>query len=382
MRIGVAGLGAASSQILPCIGEVAEASLAAGADTRPEAREQFSRKWGLPSFESVEEMARSPDVDVVWVCTPNPLHCAHTVAAANAGKHVICEKPMAVTIEQCTQMIEAADRAGVLLLQGHSKIFDPPVKKMREVVASGRLGKVIQIDSMMYNDWMQRPRLASEVETKLGGGVVYRQGPHIVDIVRYIAGGDSISVRGTAGRRDPNFDTEGNFSALIDFASGAVAHVSFNGYGFFDVTELTWDIGESGENRAAMRAPKPRRTSPMPAQEKYDYLTKLIERDGSTYPQGESQPFFGLTIVSCERGVIRQSPDGLFVYDENGCEEILIRDNPGRAAELIELRDALNEGRDCFPNGRWGRATLEVCLGILQSGRERKEVQLLQPATV
>ena len=76
-------------------------------------------------------------------------------------------------------------------------------------------------------------------------------------------------------------------------------------------------------------------------------------------------PFFGLTIVSCERGVIRQSPDGLYLYTEAGCEEVAVPPNPERVAELTELRDALREQRTVFPDGRWGAATLEVCLAIL-----------------
>ena len=74
--------------------------------------------------------------------------------------------------------------------------------------------------------------------------------------------------------------------------------------------------------------------------------------------------------------MIRQSPDGLYLYAEDGVEEIPVPRNPGRAAELIELQTALAENRPVFPDGRWGRATLEVILGILDSSRQHREILL------
>ncbi len=88
-------------------------------------------------------------------------------------------------------------------------------------------------------------------------------------------------------------------------------------------------------------------------------------------------PYFGLTVVSCERGAIRQSPDGLVVYGQNGLQEIPVaRTMRGRAAELAELHRAITEDRPVQHDGRWGRATLEVCFAILQSAHEAREVVL------
>ncbi|HXQ50597.1 MAG TPA: Gfo/Idh/MocA family oxidoreductase [Stellaceae bacterium] len=376
LRIGVAGIGSAAAQILPSFKGVKGVALAGAADVRADARAEFHKAYDLPAFDTVAAMCRSSAIDAVWVATPNTTHCEHVLAAAEAGKHVICEKPMAVTLDECDRMIAAAARAGVQLVQGHSKIFDAPIRAMREVVTSGRIGRVIQINSWNFNDWLQRPRLASEVDTRLGGGLVYRQGPHMVDLVRYIAGGMATSVRGMAGRWDPHFDTEGNFSALLEFEGGVAASLGFNGYGYFDVTDLTWGIGEGGQQRpeGAPRKLKPRRTGPMEMEDKYRYVATTAQTE--TYARGSRMPFFGLTVVSCERGAIRQSPDGLYVYTEAGCEEVPVVRGPGRAAEAVELRDALAQGRTVFPDGRWGRATLEVCLAIMDSSRQHRDIPL------
>jgi phthalate 4,5-cis-dihydrodiol dehydrogenase len=123
------------------------------------------------------------------------------------------------------------------------------------------------------------------------------------------------------------------------------------------------------------RKPRPRAIGPLAPTEKY----RLARTEGPAHerPQdARKMPFFGLTVVACEHGHIRQSPEGLFLYTENGCEEVVVCQNAGREAELVELSSAIEENRPAFPNAEWGRATLEVCLGILQSSREGREIAL------
>jgi phthalate 4,5-cis-dihydrodiol dehydrogenase len=373
LRVGIVGLGTASTQVLPFFGKLPHIVLGAGADVRPEARDAFTKKYGAPAFAGIEDICRRDDIDAVWIATPNDLHAEHVVLAANHGKHVVCEKPMALSMAECDRMIAAAERNGVKLLQGHSKIYNAPIRKIGEIVRSGVLGRVVQIDTWNFNDWLQRPRLASEVDTARGGGICYRQGPHQVDIVRYIGGGRVKSVRASVGRYDPHFDTEGSYQAFLTFEDGASATLVLNGYGFFDVAELTWGIGESGRPKSEgdLRSAKPRLTGALPAAEKYALAP--THGGGGERP---NQPFFGLTVVSCEKGVIRQSPQGLYIYDADGCREIPCPSGRGRGDELIELDAAIRENRPAFPDGRWGKATLEVCLAMLESSRLGQDVVL------
>lgn len=379
LRVGVAGLGGAAQLVLEWFDKVEGVALAAAADLRNDACRDFTATYDLPAFASVEELAQASDVDAIWVETPNHLHCRHTLAAIAGGKHVICAKPLAVTTDECRQMIEAAERAGVLLIQGHSKIFDPPVRKMREIVASGRLGRVIHVQTMLYNDWLQRPRLDEELDEARGGGLVMRQAPHLVDIATYIVGRGPRSVRAVGGAFDTHFDTIGNFSALLDFGDGVGASLILNGYGWFDSNELHWDIGAMGARRTAPRVTRDRRTSILTADEKYSSGPDDAAR--ARRAVGDHPPFFGLTIVSCEKGVIRQSPDGIYVYTDQRSEEP-VDPYMGRAAELIELRDSIREGRQAFPDGRWAMATLETCVAILRSIREKREIGLNQQSTI
>jgi phthalate 4,5-cis-dihydrodiol dehydrogenase len=148
--------------------------------------------------------------------------------------------------------------------------------------------------------------------------------------------------------------------------------MTFNGYGYFDGTELTWDIGEGGYPQTGARKfpGRPRITGPADPDRK---SAVAEQRQGGRKRPAEQrrQPFFGLTVVCCEFGVIRQSPDGLYVYTEKGREEVPCAVGSGREAELRELAEAIAASRPAFPDGRWGKATLEVCLAVTAAARCR-----------
>jgi len=94
------------------------------------------------------------------------------------------------------------------------------------------------------------------------------------------------------------------------------------------------------------------------------------------------QPFFGLTILSCERGIIRQSLDGLYIHGENGVEEITVSGHSGRAAELMQVYDAVFNDTPTFHDGRWGKGTVELCQAIERSANEKRSVELQYQVSV
>ena len=387
IRIGIAGAGIGSLQVVPNLLELKDkVVLTALADTRRDNMTYYQELYGAPvkMFDSAEEMCASPAIDAVWVATPNEFHAAHVIAAANNKKHVICEKPMAITLAECQSMVAAVEKNGIKYVQGHSKVYDSPVRKLGEIARSGELGRVIHIQALNWNDWLIRALMPQEVDTAQGTGVVFRQGPHQIDTVRFIAGGKAKSVRAIAGRWEPNFPKcEGNYTAFIEFENDIPANLMFDGYGYFDVTEFTWGIGEAGKKHRNPESiiPRARPKGPVSAEEKYGLV-----RTGNPYGYGlgggweptapQQQPFYGLVMVTCEKGVMRVSPNGLYIYDQNGRREMQCPSTPHRAAELIELWEALNYDRPTLLDARWGMATTEICLGILQSTKERRDVPL------
>ena len=383
LRLGVAGLGVASTQILPPISTLPFIKITAAADTRIDALAKFREAYKGETFTSVEAMCASSNVDAVYVATPNHLHAQHAIAAANHKKHVIVEKPMALSIDECEAMNRAAEKNRINLLCGHTHSFDPPVRKIREIVKSGELGKLCMINTWNYNEFMYRPRMKHELATSRG--VVLNQGPHHIDIVRLIGGGMVRSVRAMTGIWDKARAYEGSYTCYLEFEDGTPVTLIYSGYGFFDTAELFSWVGEGGQHRdPETNLQVRRRLREVKSPEEEERLKEGMrfggQREGefSHVWSGERrQPFFGFTLVSCERGDIRQTPDGLFIYGESEKREITLpAGRRGREAEIEELYDAVVHGRPVFHDGRWGAATLEVCLAMLESAEKRQEIFL------
>lgn len=383
MRLGMAGLGVASTQILPPISKLPFIEITAAADTRADAVAKFREQYNAEGYASIDELCASPNVDAVYIATPNSLHAEHAITAARHNKHIIVEKPMAMTLTECDAMNDAAEKHGVKLLCGHTHSFDPPIRKIRQIVKSGELGRLRMINTWNYNEFMYRPRMKHELA--MTRGVVLNQGPHHVDIVRLIGGGIVRSVRAMTGIWDKAREWEGSYTCYLEFADGTPATLVYSGYGFFDTAELFDWVGEGGQHRAPETNLNVRKElRQVGSAEEEEQLKEGMrfggQREGAfshVWTGERKQPFFGFTMVSCEKGDIRQTADGLKIYGETEQREIkLPSGSRGREAEVEELYDAVVKGRPVFHGGRWGAATLEVCLAMLESAKERKEIFL------
>ncbi len=383
IRLGIAGLGVASTQILPPLAKLPFIKITAAADTRGDALAKFCQAYDGEGHSSVENLCRSANVDAVYIATPNMLHAEHAIIAARHGKHIIVEKPMAMTLAECDAMNEAAEKHGVKLLCGHTHSFDPPVRKIREIVKGGELGRLRMINTWNFNEFMYRPRMRHELA--MSRGVVLNQGPHHVDIVRLIGGGLVRSVRAMTGIWDKAREWEGSYSCYLEFENGTPATLVYNGYGFFDTAELFEWVGEGGQYRDPRTNLNVRdhlRKVRTPEQE--EQLKEAMRFGGNREGEyshvwnGErKQPFFGMTLVSCEKGDIRQTPEGLRIYGESGLREITLpAGRRGREAEVEELYNGVVHDRPVFHDGHWGAATLEVCLAMIESAEKRHEVFL------
>ncbi len=383
LRLGMAGLGVASTQIMPPIAKLPFIKITAAADMRADAVAKFREQYKAEGYTSVEELCASPNVDAVYIATPNLLHAEHAIIAAKHKKHIIVEKPMAMNLAECDAMNEAAEKYGVKLLCGHTHSFDPPIRKIREIVKSGELGKLCMINTWNYNEFMYRPRMKHELA--MTRGVVLNQGPHHVDVVRLIGGGMVRSVRAMTGIWDPAREWEGSYTCYLEFADGTPATLVYSGYGFFDTAELFDWVGEGGQHRPPETNLNVRKSlREVRTAEEEEQLKEGMrfggKREGEfshVWTGARKQPFFGHTVVSCQKGDIRQTPDGLKIYGESEQREInLPAGSRGREAEVEELYDAVVKGRPVFHGGRWGAATLEVCLAMLESAQQRKEIML------
>lgn len=386
LRLGFAGLGVGSGMFLRSIEGYPHVQVVAAAEVRPQAREAFAQRYGGRTYTSVEALCADPDVDVVWVATPNYLHCEHTLLAAAHGKHVICTKPMALTVAECATMCEAAERSGVALLCGQTYSMSSDIQAMAQVAASGKLGRVISIMMAMSGDWLLKPRVDEELDETLGGGVLFRHGPHLVDTARVLAGKRLRSVRGSVGRWMPERPCAGNFSAFLAFEDGTPATISYNGYGYFDTSELTWGIGNrqySDAERIAVRRALRAGTADGAAGKEATRFGAPGEAPPLDDPNDVNKvsPWFGVTVVSCERGDIRQSPHGIFIYDDDGRHEVPVKLDSIGLPDVKELYAYLTTGTPLTHDGRYALATLEACTAIARSSEEGREIVLEHQGT-
>jgi phthalate 4,5-cis-dihydrodiol dehydrogenase len=376
MRLGVAGLGRAFTLMAPTLAADTRVELAAAADPRPEARAQFERDFAGRAYASVEQLCADRALDVVYVATPHQFHRAHAELAFAAGKHALVEKPMALTLEECRAMIEAARAAGRYLVVGHSHSFDAPIARTRELITSGAYGRLRMISALNFTDFLYRLRRPEELDTTRGGGAVYNQAAHHVDIVRLLAGGRATSVRAHTGNWDRARPTEGAYSALIAFDDDAFASITYSGYAHFDSDEFCAWIGEGGQKKdpAAYGAARRALTG--------DEMQLKNERNygGAEQPKrpgGLLHQHFGVLIASCEHADLRPLSDGVWIYtDAERRLESLAVPAVQRAEVIDELYAAVVDGRPPLHDGEWALATTEVCLAILQSAKEQREIPL------
>ncbi|MBI2538743.1 MAG: Gfo/Idh/MocA family oxidoreductase [Deltaproteobacteria bacterium] len=384
LKLGIVGIGVGASEILPAMESAPEIELVAGADVNRRVLETFHARYGAKVYDSIEKLCEDPEVEAVWISTPNKFHAPHTIIAAERGKHVVVEKPMAISLKEAAAMLAAVERSGVKLICGHTQSFGPHIQTMRRIIQSGELGRLCAMHVWANTDWMLRPRTAEELDVAQGGGVPYRQGPHQIDTVRLLGGGLVRSVRGTTGQWFAGRPIPGYYAAYLEFEDGTPATVVHNGYGYFLASELVpWGGNKmrySYEERAAIRKQLLDGTRDENADK--DAMRIGGAQEGALFRRrGERRPWvpndLGILIVSCERGDIRQSQYGVYVYSDDGIQDVpLPEQGSSRRAELEELYNAVVLNRPIRHTGPWGMATLEVCLAIMQSSKERREIFL------
>ncbi|MGH8235552.1 MAG: Gfo/Idh/MocA family protein [Steroidobacteraceae bacterium] len=388
IRLGIAGLGRAFSLMLPTFLEDARIELAAACDPREEARTQFALEFGVPVYSSIDGLVDDPRVDAVYVASPHQCHAEHARVAAAHGKHLLVEKPMALTMAECDAMIDASRAAKVQLIVGHCHSFDTPHLRAREIIESGAVGPVRMIQASNYTDFLYRPRRAEELNTEAGGGVVFSQAAHQIDIVRLLAGSRATRVRAVTGSWDPARPTEGAYCALLWFEDGVFASLNYNGYAHFDSDEWCGWIGEMGERKNSdTYGLARRRLSEVRSSAEEARLKAAGTYGGVAYkPPGRPGPearrghqHFGPIIVSCERGDVRPTPEAIWVYGNEQRERRLLPPPAVPRSEVIdELYGAIVSGESPIHDGRWAKSTLEVCLALLESAREQRDVVLAQ----
>jgi predicted dehydrogenase len=215
VRVGLAGVGYWGSKLARNIFQADGCELALICDPDSARAENQARLYGDASTTGdLGAFVADPKLDAVILATPASLHAEHARAALNAGKHVMVEKPLALTVDECEELCDLAERSGLVLMVGHTFIYSEPVRFLRQLVESGELGDLLYVYSQRVNLGVIREDL----------NALWNFGPHDISILLYLVGEVPISV---SARQFPVLGRglEDVAFVVLEFASGVVGHI-------------------------------------------------------------------------------------------------------------------------------------------------------------
>ena len=233
VRVALVGCGRISRNHLEAIDRVDGIELVAVADSDLARAKAIGGEQGVPAFGSLEEMLAEVPSDLVSICTPSGLHPQHGMIAAKAGRHVLTEKPMAISLAGADDLVQACDAAGVHLFVVKQNRLNPPVQLLRRAIEKGRFGRIYSANVTVR--WT-RPQEYYDAEPWRGtwefdGGAIMNQASHYVDLMQWLVGPVE-SVMAKTATQARRIEAEDSGVALLKFRSGAL--------GVIEVTVLTY----------------------------------------------------------------------------------------------------------------------------------------------
>ena len=370
---------------LPSLLAHPDITLLAACSSRSDARKRFEDDFGGIAYADYDAMLGNADVDAVYVATPHELHMEHTVAALEAGKCVLLEKPMAISLAQATVIVDASKTYGKTVIVGPSHSFDPAVGEALQLIKTGDFGKVKIVQSAYHTNFMYRPRRPEELDTKRGGGVIFSQGAHQFDIARMLAGGVGTSLVGQAGVWDASRHSETAYTGLIHFAGGAVANLTYSGNDFYDSDIELGSVSELGFPKNIDPGASRRMLSRLAGNDEAN-LKKIRSYQGlevfrqsrAQTKNAEQNEHFGVWRVSLERADLMVFHDRIEVYHENGKYIHSVEGPAGATRRTVcdALVAAVNKDRTPLQTAEWAIGTLECCEAMIASSTDQQPVPL------
>ncbi|HZQ24188.1 MAG TPA: Gfo/Idh/MocA family oxidoreductase [Terriglobales bacterium] len=228
VRFGIVGFGLhAVKRLMPGFRQATRCQVTALSRRTMEKARESARQNGIPlAFSSAEELCQSPEVDAVFVTTPNAMHLKDVLTAVRYKKPVLCEKPMAINAKECREMVEAARSAGVLLGVAQVFRFEPSLARLRERIAAGQIGKPVfaRSEFSFYagdghaRAWLNDASIA-------GGGPVADVGVHSVDALRYVLQDDVLRVSARGFNDSRSGTVEAGAALTLEFSQGTLGSV-------------------------------------------------------------------------------------------------------------------------------------------------------------
>ncbi len=229
LKFAIIGCGRIAERHADIISSIAE--LTAVCDIKEDRAKSLADTYQCKYFTSIEELLENePDINVIAICTPNGLHSEHTILSLNAGRHVICEKPMAISLRDCDEMINAAEKSKKSLFIVKQNRFNPPVAALKRTIDEGKLGKILSVELNCF--WNRNDQYYKMSDWKgkkaIDGGTLFTQFSHFIDLMYWLAG--DVKKVHSLGKNLQHIDTvefEDTGVAIVEFLNGALGTINY-----------------------------------------------------------------------------------------------------------------------------------------------------------
>ena len=228
-RVGLVGCGRISRTHFDALRRIDGLAVTAVCDSDADRARTAGEELGVPYYASFDDLLAKSDCDVVAICTPSGVHAAQGAAAARAGKHVVTEKPMAISLRQADDLVKACDDAGVHLFVVKQNRLNPPIQLLKRAVDKGRFGRIYLANVTVR--W-QRPQEYYDAEPWRGtwefdGGAIMNQASHYVDLIQWLVGPVE-SVLAKTATQARRIEAEDSGIGILKFRSGALGVIEVN----------------------------------------------------------------------------------------------------------------------------------------------------------
>jgi len=228
VKIGIVGCGKVSHMHAKALKNIPEADFTCIFSRDINKAKAFAEKYNVKPFSNIDEMLEGNDVDAVIVCTPHPNHAEIAIKAAKAGVHILVEKPLASSLEDCDAMIKAAKENKVTLGTVCQRRFYTPVQRLKETIDEGKIGKPI-LGTINMLGWRDDAYYRSDPWRGTwkgeGGGVLVNQAPHQIDLLQWFMGPVDEVFGYWSNLNHPNIEIEDTAVAIIKFKNGGIGNI-------------------------------------------------------------------------------------------------------------------------------------------------------------
>ncbi len=376
LKVGLVGAGGIANSHLPAYLEHTDrVRVTAVCDIIEDAASAYAKRTNVDAvYTDLDTMLRDADIEAVDLCHRHDLHAPHAIAAAEAGKHVIVEKPMANSVQDCREMVEAADKSGVTLMVAQHLRYMRTAAAAKRLIEDGKLGEIEAVRTHMIaggygrldrrGHWMRDPRYA-------GGGVMMTTQVHHIDLLRYYVG-DVKRVFGICRTLQPDkpAGAEDLVAATLEFENGAVGHV-------FAKSSLSREgrsyclMGSEGTLYAELAVESDETPTPhfgtlmvslRSPEKEQEYLSNAA--DMRRFMRGDAKR---------RNEFIRKLEP---VFEPLSTEGTGLRTANGFVNEILHWAECCRTGAEPISSGRDNVNTIEVIMGIYESSRTGMPVDL------